>query len=67
MSDARGRQVTPRSRVPHDLAGMTPDSARAIMTSAAKKSNKKAEAEAKARREFMRSKRQAEGDEMEID
>jgi hypothetical protein len=46
---------------------MTPDSARAIMTSAAKKSNKKAEAEAKARREFMRSKRQAEGDEMEID
>jgi hypothetical protein len=67
MSDSRGRQVTPRARVPQDLAGMTPDSARAIMKSAAKKSNKKAEEEAAARRELIRTRRRAEEDAMDMD
>jgi hypothetical protein len=55
LSDARGRQVTPRARLPPGAEGITAANAAYVVAGAAAMSKRKAEAEAQKRREEARA------------
>ena len=67
LSDSRGRQVTPRARLPPGGEGMTAANAADVVAIAAGLSKRKAEAEAERQREEARKRNREEPEIIDVD